>query len=361
MQAQLSELAAAGLDPETDDEAFFAAVDGASFAAGEVVERKRIKQVLRSVIAELGERMRLRKEGGTGLVGIPTGFEQLDAWTGGLRAGKLYVVGARPKMGKSAFAGNVVEQSALLGIPWLVFSAEMLANELGERMIASRGGIDTTALNNGLLSQRDWVMLTKAASDLAETQVQFVDRRGLRIGQVIAEARRWRAELDAKAKGERPRCGIVVDYLQLFLPDKEDRNREREVAAISRGLKELAGICECPVVALAQLNRELEKRDDKRPRPADLRDSGSVEQDADLLAFLYRDEVYDPRPENPHRGVAELIISLARGIPTGTLYFTWQGEHTRFRQLDNPPPPKGKASRNGHAHGEPMPHWMDDR
>lgn len=358
---RMAELVAKGYG-ECDDEEFAAEVEKLLVDVGarrrDFRRALKLRDALKAFTTDLEERFKRAKEPGESpLVGVPTGFENIDKLTGGWRPGDQIVIAARPAMGKTSFVMNGVTNAALAyGIPTLVFSAEMGALQLVERMVASRGRVDTLVLRNGNLSMDDWRRVSNASTDLSELPIEIDDDAGLTIAEVQSRARRWRATSAKNAE----KCAIVVDYLQLLEPTNHKAQREQQVSEISRGLKRLAKECHCPVISLAQLNRELERRDDKRPRLSDLRDSGSVEQDADLVAFLYRDEVYDPRPSNPQKGIAEFIVGKFRGGPLATLWFNWNGQLTTFSTRDQPPPSKSSGSSgkaNGSGHG---PHWQDE-
>jgi replicative DNA helicase len=260
------------------------------------------------------------------ITGMPTGFTDLDKLTSGLQDGNLVVVAGRPAMGKTAFAINIGENVAVeAGKPVVVFSMEMGGTELARRILSSTGKLDAQRLRSGRLADDDWPRLTHAIQKLNEAQVFIDETPALSPIEVRSRARRL-----ARKHGK---LGLViVDYLQLMVGSNKDQgkpeNRATEVAEISRGLKALAKELKCPVIALSQLNRELEKRPNKRPVMSDLRESGAIEQDADVIIFLYRDEVYNPDSED--KGTAEIIIGKQRAGPIGTVRLTWIGEHTRF-------------------------------
>jgi replicative DNA helicase len=363
---QLAELVAKGYGEDDDDE-FAGDVERLLMDVGarrrNVKRGAKLRDTLKALLGDLEVRMERARQGGTiPLIGIPTGFDNLDKLTGGWRDGDQIVIAARPSMGKTAFVMNAVTSAALAyGVYALVFSAEMAAMQLVERMVASRGRVDTLNLRNGTLVAEDMVRITTAATDLSELPIEIDDETGLTITDVQSRARRWRSTT-AKDAG---RCIIVLDYLQLLEPTNSKVQREQQVAEISRGMKRLAKECRCPVISLAQLNRELERRDDKRPRMSDLRDSGSIEQDADIVAFLYRDEIYDPAPSNPQKGTAELIVGKFRGGPLATLWFDWDGQHTTFTTRWAPLPSKNPAKGAGKPNGSngsiaPPRQYVDD-
>ncbi|OUS26748.1 replicative DNA helicase [Gammaproteobacteria bacterium 45_16_T64] len=260
------------------------------------------------------------------ITGLTTGFSDLDEMTSGMQPADLIIVAARPSMGKTTFAMNLVENAAITsGKPVLVFSMEMPSDSLVMRMIASLGRIDQTRVRNGKLEEDDWPRFNSAISMLAEQKLFIDDGASLSPSDVRARARRI-----ARDQGE---IGmIMVDYLQLMqVPGSE--SRVAEISEISRSLKALAKELNCPVVALSQLNRGLEQRPNKRPINSDLRESGAIEQDADVIMFIYRDEVYNEESED--KGVAEIIIGKQRNGPIGTTRLAFIGKFSRFEDLAN--------------------------
>jgi len=256
------------------------------------------------------------------VIGLATGFVDLDRMTSGLQEGELIIIAARPSMGKTALAMNFVEHATLhLKKAVAVFSMEMSGAQLAMRMIGSVGRFDQHELRTGTFKEEDWSRLVDAVGRLNETQVYIDDTAGLNALEVRSRARRLHRQ-----------CGglsmIVVDYLQLMSSSGREENRATEIAEISRSLKALAKELKVPVVALSQLNRSVESRQDKRPMMSDLRESGAIEQDADLIVFIYRDEVYNP--DSPSRGMAEIIVAKQRNGPTGKLALTFLGKYTRF-------------------------------
>lgn len=263
------------------------------------------------------------------VTGIPTGYTDLDEKTSGLQPGDLIIVAGRPSMGKTAFSLNIAENVALdTGLPVAVFSMEMGATQLATRMIGSVGRLDQHKMRNGKLDDEDWVRLTTALGKLNDAPVYIDEGAGLSSFDVRARARRLHRQ-----------CGklglIVVDYLQLMTAPsgRQGENRATEISEISRSLKALAKELDVPVIALSQLNRGLEQRPDKRPVMSDLRESGAIEQDADLILFIYRDEVYNP--ESTDKGTAEIIIAKQRNGPIGKVRLTFIGAHTRFENFAN--------------------------
>lgn len=279
-----------------------------------------IKQALKATVDRIDQLFRSDEK----LTGIPTGFSDLDEKTSGLQGGALVIVAARPAMGKTTFSMNIVENAMIrTGKPVLVFSMEMPAEQLVMRMLASLGRIDMSRVTTGKLEEDDWPRFSAAVSLLAEQKLFIDDSAGLSPTEVRARARRV-----ARDQGE---LGLImVDYLQLMqVPGAE--NRVNEISEISRSLKGLAKEMNCPVIALSQLNRGLEQRPNKRPVMSDLRESGAIEQDADIIMFIYRDEVYNEDSED--KGTAEIIIGKQRNGPIGTVRLAFLGRYTRFEDL----------------------------
>ncbi len=261
------------------------------------------------------------------ITGQSTGFIDLDDRTSGLQRADLVIVAGRPSMGKTAFAMNLVENAVLKqDRPVLVFSMEMPAESLIIRMLSSIGRIDQHRLRNGQLLQEDWPRLTAAVSTLKDRPLFIDDTAALSPGELRSRARRLKREHGDLAL-------IMVDYLQLMQVPGSKEGRVNEVSEISRTLKAIAKEFDCPMVALSQLNRALEQRPNKRPVMSDLRESGSIEQDADVIAFIYRDEVY--HEDTPDKGVAEIIIGKQRNGPIGTVRLAFIKEFTRFENLAN--------------------------
>ena len=259
------------------------------------------------------------------ITGLPMGFKDLDEMTSGLQAADLVIVAGRPSMGKTSFAMNIAEHAAVYEKkPVAVFSMEMPGEQLALRMISSLGRIDQHKVRTGKLEDSDWPLLTAAISKLADTPLFIDDTPALSPTEVRARARRL-----VREQGE---LGLIVlDYLQLMQVPGGKENRATEVAEISRALKALAKELKVPVIALSQLNRSLEQRPNKRPVMSDLRESGGLEQDADLIMFIYRDEVYNPESED--KGTAEIIIAKQRNGPIGTVRLAFIGQNTRFENF----------------------------
>jgi replicative DNA helicase len=282
-------------------------------------------QALRPLLAKAVSRIEQLFSSNDPLTGLSTGFTDLDTKTAGLQKGDLVIVAARPSMGKTTFAMNLVENVLLGGAPVLVFSMEMPADSLVMRMLSSLGRIDQTRVRSGKLEEEDWPRLTSTMAMLNEQKLFIDDTPALSPTEVRARARRV-ARDNGGAIGL-----IMVDYLQLMRVPGLENNRVNEISEISRSLKALAKEMECPVIALSQLNRSLEQRPNKRPVMSDLRESGAIEQDADVIMFIYRDEVYNP--ESQDKGTAEIIIGKQRNGPIGMLRLAFLGKYTRFEDL----------------------------
>lgn len=259
------------------------------------------------------------------ITGVPTGWHDFDELTAGLQLSDLIIIAGRPSMGKTTFAMNLVENAAIKHrLPVAVFSMEMPGDHLAMRMMSSLGRIDQHRIRTGKLEDDDWPRLTSAVSILAEAKLFIDDSAALSPTEIRARARRLQRE--------HGRLGmIVIDYLQLMQVPGSSENRATEISVISRSLKALAKELQVPVVALSQLNRSLEQRPNKRPVMSDLRESGAIEQDADLICFIYRDEVYNP--ESNDKGTAEIIIGKHRNGPIGTIRLTFLGRYTRFENF----------------------------
>ena len=256
------------------------------------------------------------------VTGVPTGYTKIDQMTSGLQSGDLVIVAARPSMGKTALALNIAEHVAVdNGLPVAIFSMEMSATQLAQRMLGSIARVDQHKMRTGKLSDREWGDLSDAMAKLHETPIYIDEAGALTALEVRARARRLKRQYSKLGL-------IVIDYIQLMAASNQGENRATEISEICRSLKSLARELKVPVIALSQLNRSVEQRDDKRPIMSDLRESGSIEQDADLIVFIYRDEVYNK--ESPDKGTAEIIIGKQRNGPTGTVRTTFLGRFTRF-------------------------------
>jgi replicative DNA helicase len=280
------------------------------------------------LVVELIDRVtELHENGAEEVTGVRTGFFDLDRYTAGLQKGDLVVLAARPSMGKTAFALNIAEHVAVREeLPVLVFSMEMGASQLALRMVGSLGRIDQQHLRTGALKDDEWTRLTEAVDQLGKVSLFIDETPALNPAELRARARRMARQFGGTLGL------IVVDYLQLMSGSSgSDENRATELGEISRGLKALAKELQCPVMALSQLNRSVESRNDKRPMMSDLRESGAIEQDADIIMFIYRDDYYDKASKKP--GVAEIIIAKQRNGPVGMLELTFLKPLTRFDNL----------------------------
>ena len=284
-------------------------------------------QSMESLVVNLLDRVQEMADNPNDITGVPTGFYDLDRMTSGLQAGDMVVLAARPSMGKTAFAINIAEHVALQeGLPVAVFSMEMGAAQLAVRIVGSIGRINQGNLRTGKLSDEEWPRLTEAIERLRSVSLHIDETPGLTPSELRANARRLARQ-----------CGklglIVVDYLQLMSGSGSTSgdNRATELGEISRGLKMLAKELQCPVIALSQLNRSVETRTDKRPMMSDLRESGAIEQDADIIMFIYRDDYYNKDSKEPN--VAEVIIGKQRNGPTGTVKLYFHKAQTRFESL----------------------------
>lgn len=301
--------------------------EGKIFQIGEQSARmKQGFQSMESLVVQLLDQVQEMADNPNDVTGVPTGFYDLDRMTAGLQAGDLVVLAARPSMGKTALAINIAEHVALNeGLPVAVFSMEMGAAQLAVRIVGSIGRVDQTHLRTGKLSDEEWPRLTEAIERLRGVSLHIDETPGLTPSELRAGARRLARQ-----------CGklglIVVDYLQLMSGNTSgDENRATELGEISRGLKALAKELKCPVLALSQLNRSVEQRTDKRPLMSDLRESGAIEQDADIIMFIYRDDYYNK--DSAEQGVAEIIIGKQRNGPTGTIKLAFIKPLTRFESL----------------------------
>lgn len=296
------------------------------FAVGEQTGTDGGPESIKTVLARTVDKIDALYHNGDSLTGLSTGLRDFDDKTSGLQPSDLVIVAGRPSMGKTTLVMNMAEHAAIQsGKPVLVFSMEMPSDSLAMRMMSSLGRIDQQRLRTGKLVEEDWPRLTSAMHMLSESPMYIDDTPGLSPTEMRARARRL-----AKEQGE---LGlIVVDYLQLMkVPGFKADNRTAEISEISRSLKSLAKELRVPVIALSQLNRSLEQRQDKRPVMSDLRESGAIEQDADLICFIYRDEVYNE--DSPDKGVAELIIAKQRNGPIGKVRVSFLGQYTRFEDL----------------------------
>jgi replicative DNA helicase len=300
-------------------------LDFAEGAVFEISENKHraafhpLNKIIESNIDALEER-----QGNRALItGIPTGFTLLDHKTSGLQGSDLIILAARPAMGKTALALNIARNAAFeSNVPVAIFSLEMSKEQLSMRMLCSEARVDSSRVRSGFLNPEDWHRLTNAAGTLSEAPIFIDDSPDISTTSIRTKCRRLKMDKDLGL--------VIIDYLQLMRSRHESERRDLEISDISRSLKLLAKELNVPVLALSQLNRKLEERSDKRPQLSDLRESGALEQDADVVAFIYRDEVYNKDENNPNRGAAEIILSKQRNGPTGVVPLTFLGAYTRF-------------------------------
>lgn len=259
------------------------------------------------------------------ITGIPTGFTEVDMKTSGFQKGDFILVAARPSMGKTAFALNIALYAALRAQKSVaVFSLEMSKEQLAYRMLCSEANVDMLKLRTGDISEEDWIKLARAAGPMANGNIYIDDTAGISISEIRSKCRRLKLEKGLDL--------VIIDYLQLMSGNRRTENRQQEVSEISRGLKAIAKEIEVPVISLSQLSRAPEIRADHRPILSDLRESGSIEQDADIVMFLYRDEYYNK--DTDKKNMAEVIIAKQRNGPTGSTDLAWLGQYTKFGNLD---------------------------
>src|SRR3954470_7589331 len=264
------------------------------------------------------------------VTGVPTGYVDIDKMTSGLQQGDLIIIAARPSMGKTALALNVAEHVAVVnGLPVAIFSMEMSASQLATRMLGSIARVDQHKMRTGRISDKEWSDLTDAMAKLHETPIYIDESGALTALEVRARARRLKRQYSKLGL-------IVIDYIQLMSASSQGENRATEISEISRSLKAMAKELEVPVIALSQLNRAVDQRPDRRPVMSDLRESGAIEQDADVIMFIYREVVYKPDLPEEQRGMAEVIIGKQRNGPIGTIKLTFLGQHTRFENYADP-------------------------
>ena len=312
-----------GFQPDGRDSAeLLAKAEQEVFAIAEAGARgKQDFTPVRKALLEAFDVLQTRNQNGGSVTGLPSGYVEFDEMTAGLQPTDLVVLAARPAMGKTTFALNIAEYAALKSKKAVaVFSMEMSAEQLAMRLISSLGRVNAKRLKTGDLEDEDWSRVTGAITQLNGIKIFIDDTPGLAPEVLRAKARRLKRENDLGL--------IVIDYLQLMQVPGNNENRATEISEISRSLKALAKEINVPVIALSQLNRSLESRNDKRPVMADLRESGAIEQDADMILFIYRDEYYNP--ESPDKGLAEVIIGKHRHGPTGMVKLVFNGQFTRF-------------------------------
>ncbi len=314
---------------EAESKIFAIAEEGARGSQGFV----EIQPLLTQVVERIDELY--NRDSASDITGVPTGMTDLDRMTSGLQPGDLVIVAGRPSMGKTAFSVNIGENVAIeSGLPVAIFSMEMGGSQLAMRMLGSVGRLDQHRLRTGRLNDEDWPRLTHAIQKMNDAQIFIDETPALSSIELRARSRRLSRQ-----------CGklglIIVDYLQLMSANSPGENRATEISEISRNLKGLAKELGCPVIALSQLNRSLEQRPNKRPVMSDLRESGAIEQDADLILFIYRDEVYNP--DSPDKGTAEIIIGKQRNGPIGAVRMTFLGAFTKFENYTGAAPVYGSG------------------
>jgi len=281
-------------------------------------------QSLREVLTSTLEAIERLHNDNREITGVSTGFPELDRLTSGLQASNLIIVAARPAVGKSTLGLDVARNASVRsGVPTVVFSLEMSKTELVQRLMCAECSVDMQRLRTGRMEDSDWTRLTRSLGKLAEAPLFIDDSAALTMMELRAKCRRLK---------QRHGLGLViVDYLQLMQPSKRVESRQQEVSEISRALKLLAKELAVPVIAISQLSRQTEARSDKKPMLSDLRESGALEQDADVVMFIYREDLYDP--ESPRKGEADLIVAKHRNGPTDTVTVTFQGQYSRFAPM----------------------------
>lgn len=321
-----ADIAQSGYDvSDADSKMLLEQAESQVFAISESHTRGSGPVDLASLLVQATDKIDALQQNKGAITGLATGYTDLDQMTSGLQKGDLIIIAGRPSMGKTAFSMNIAEHAAIKGdLPVLIFSLEMPGDALALRMLSSLGRIDQQTVRTGALTDEDWPRLTSAVSMLSEAKMFIDDTPALSPAEVRARARRIAREHDGLGL-------IVIDYLQLMQMSGKVENRTAEISQISRSLKGIAKELNCPVIAASQLNRSLEQRQDKRPIMSDLRESGAIEQDADVIAFIYRDEVYNE--DSPDKGVAEIIIAKQRNGPIGRVRLTFLGRYTRFENF----------------------------
>lgn len=278
---------------------------------------------LKDVLNEAFARLSAMSENQNHVSGVPT-FVELDKYLSGLQPNDLIIVAGRPGMGKTSFCVNIAQQAAVTGTVSAIFSLEMSAEQLVQRMLGSDAMVDQSRIRNGFITETEWMRLAKVAGDLSNLPIYIDDTPGITIMEMRAKARRLKSETNLGL--------IIIDYIQLMSGGKRSENRQQEISEISRSLKALARELKVPVMALSQLSRAAEKTDDKKPNLSHLRESGALEQDADIVLFIHRADYYDKETE--HQGVAEIIIAKHRNGPTGTAELAFLKQFTKFMDLE---------------------------
>ena len=320
-----NEIIELGYNPTEDVEDI---MDGAEKKIFDIMQSKNqkgytpIKDVLVESFTKLEELYNRKQH----ITGVPTGFAELDYKSAGLHGSELILVAARPAMGKTAFALNIATNAALrANVPVAIFSLEMSKDQLVNRMLCSEAMVDSNKVRTGKLDEEDWTKLAEAIGPLSEAGVYIDDTPGISVMEIRTKCRKLKMEKNIGL--------VVIDYLQLISgSNKRNGSREQEISEISRSLKVLAKELNVPVIALSQLSRAVEQRDDHRPMLSDLRESGAIEQDADIVMFLYRDDYYNK--ESAEKDIAEVIIAKQRGGSTGTVKLYWMGNYTKFVNIE---------------------------
>ena len=287
---------------------------------------------IKPVLARVFERIDhlYHRDNPSDVTGVPTGFIDLDRMTAGLQPGDLVIIAGRPSMGKTALALNIAEHVAVdNGLPVAIFSMEMSSTQLAMRMLGSISRVDQHKMRTGRLSDKEWGQLSEAMGKLHETPIYIDEAGALTALEVRARARRLKRQYSKLGL-------IVIDYLQLMAATAQGENRATEISEISRSLKAMSKELDVPVIALSQLNRAVDQRPDRRPVMSDLRESGAIEQDADVIMFIYREVVYKPDLPEEQRGIAEVVVGKQRNGPIGTVKLTFRGQHTRFENYQEP-------------------------
>ena len=315
----------AGQAFSTDGRSASELVDEAERLVFEIAERgargRQGFKSLKQILPETVDRIDLLHQSDGSITGISSGYNEFDKMTAGLQPGDLVIIAGRPSMGKTTFAVNIAENASIGSkVPTAIFSMEMPASQLAFRMISSLGRVDQTHLRTGNFPDEDWSRINTAVQLMSEAPIYIDDTAGLAPTEIRARARRLQREHGLGL--------IVVDYLQLMQVPGNSENRATEISEISRSLKALAKELSVPVIALSQLNRSVEQRTDKRPVMSDLRESGAIEQDADMIIFIYREEVYNP--DTPRKGIADIVIAKQRNGPIGEFPLTFVGRYTKF-------------------------------
>jgi len=304
-----------------------AILDEAEKKIFQITQKRNIKGYvsLKSILIETFERIEALYDSKGGVTGLPTGFVDLDRMTAGFQPSDLIILAARPSMGKTTFALNIASHAAIgLKVPIIMFSLEMSKEQLALKLLCSEAGVDNQRIRTGTLVDSDWPRLSHALGKLSDAVMFIDDTPSVSVMEIRAKSRRIKAESGLGL--------IIIDYLQLMQSRGKAENRQQEVSEISRSLKSLARELEVPVVALSQLSRAVEQRSDKKPNLADLRESGSLEQDADIVAFLYREDYYNQ--ETDRKNITDLIVAKQRNGPVGTVEFLFQKEMSKFVGLE---------------------------